>query len=122
MGDSCLDCGAKISPGWDFCQSCGSVFADQEGRTAEEQRAITKKIRKRQKAKRKESSVGRSVVPKVMIVLGFSGLILMIVGVFLTVEFSLFSVGLTIAIIGVIPFSIAIVYPFRKLPCWGCCP
>lgn len=54
MEDTCLDCGAKISPGWDFCQTCGSIFADQEGRTVKEQHVIDRKIRKRQNAKKQE--------------------------------------------------------------------
>lgn len=95
------------------------MFADQEGRTAGEKRAITKKIRKRQKAETRESSGRKRFLPVVVIVFGLSGLIFMIVGVFLAVEFSLFSVGLTIVIIGAIPFTMAIVYPFRKVS--SCC-
>ena len=52
--DECLDCGAKKTPGWGFCQSCGSQFENQIERTYEEQQRINIEIKKNQKVKKKE--------------------------------------------------------------------
>ncbi|MFX1365563.1 MAG: hypothetical protein ACFFCE_06645 [Promethearchaeota archaeon] len=54
MQEKCLDCGADIKPGWDFCLTCGSKFADQMERTLEEQQIIDKKIKEKQKQQKKE--------------------------------------------------------------------
>lgn len=54
MQEKCLDCGADITLGYDFCLSCGSKFVDQMGRSLKEQRIIDKKINKKQKQQKKE--------------------------------------------------------------------
>ncbi|MFW9785543.1 MAG: hypothetical protein ACFFFB_24890 [Candidatus Heimdallarchaeota archaeon] len=54
MREECLDCGAKISPGWDYCLTCGSKFEDQMEKSKEEQALINNRITKSQKAIKQE--------------------------------------------------------------------
>jgi hypothetical protein len=50
----CLDCGAKISPGYKICLQCGSELESQKGRTKEEQNIFDTEIKKQQKARTEE--------------------------------------------------------------------
>jgi len=49
-----LDCGAKISPGYARCFSCGSLIENQKDRTKKEQHIKNKGIKKKQRIRKKE--------------------------------------------------------------------